>query len=108
MLAPEEGHLNESFPLAERIDLVGKRRGDGSLFVTSRNMPPFNAVIPDGKWESVLQYLLRFLEVNFGPVKDLRLIRDASELMPEEPDANQSPPAYVIAQLKPEHARPAR
>jgi hypothetical protein len=85
-----------------RIELKGKVRDDGSLFVTSSNLPPFSAVIEDGNWTGVLKYLKRFLEVNFGPVKELRLIRDASELIPksgEKVDRDGLPPAYVLAQV---------
>src|SRR5438045_2329450 len=56
-----------------RIELVGKRRSDGSLFVTSPNLVPFSAVLVDGNWQGVLSVLKTFLTTNFGPVKDLRL-----------------------------------
>lgn len=82
-----------------RIELVGKRREDGSLFVTSSNMAPFSAVLHDGKWDDILKYLRKFLEVNFGPVKELRLIHDASELSFNDTEPPQIPPPYVIAGL---------
>ncbi len=87
------------------IRLVGKRREDGSMFVTSPNMKPFSAVLHDGKWESVLPYLRKFLEINFGKVKDLRLIHDASELnFDDVDDQPQVPPAYVIVGLTSQRA----
>jgi hypothetical protein len=83
-----------------RIELVGKRRDDGSLFVTSPNLRPFSAVIHDGNWEEVLQYLQKFLEVNVGPVRGLRLIHDASELIRDnECLLHELPPAFVIAEI---------
>jgi hypothetical protein len=90
-----------------RIDLVGKRREDGSLFVTSPNMTAFSAVLYDGEWEEVTKYLRKFLEVNFGKVKELRLIHDASELSFNDPEQPQIPPPYVIAGVS-ERARQTR
>lgn len=88
-----------------RIELHGKRRSDGSLFVTSSNLPPFSAVLIDGKWEEVLTLLEGFLKANFGPVKDIRLIRDASELVDDHNDDQlRIPPAYVVAELTPQRA----
>jgi hypothetical protein len=81
------------------IRLVGKRREDGSMFVTSPNMKPFSAVLHDGQWESVLPYLRKFLEVNYFKVKELRLIHDAEELSFDDTEQPQTPPAYVIAEL---------
>lgn len=89
------------------IMLIGKRREDGSMFVTSPNMKPFSAVLHNGKWESVLPYLRKFLEVNFGKVKDLRLIHDASELSFDDVDQPQVPPAYVIVGLTSQRAHVA-
>jgi hypothetical protein len=85
-----------------RIELVGKRRSDGSMFVTSPNLGPFSAVLSDGRWEDVLSFLKKFLEVNFGRVKDLRLIHDASELVSDSDDLPDIPPAYVVAELTPQ------
>jgi hypothetical protein len=82
-----------------RINLEGRRRPDGSLFVTSSNLKPFSAVLEDGNWEAVKPFLERFLEVNFGRVRDLRLIRDAAELLTRDLDI---PPAYIIAELTPD------
>lgn len=82
-----------------RITLVGKRREDGSMFVTSPNMPPFSAVLHSGKWDDVLIYLRKFLEVNLCTVKELRLIHDASELSFNDSEQPQIPPPYVIAGL---------
>jgi hypothetical protein len=84
-----------------RIELVGRLRTDGSLFVTSPNLRPFSAVLPNGKWEGVLEVLKVFLKANVGPVKDMRLIRDASELVsPDDTDNHPAiPPAYVVAEL---------
>lgn len=87
-----------------RIELVGKRRHDGSLFVTSTNMAPFSAVLPDDNWEDVLGFLRQFLEANFGHVKNLRLIRDAAELVGNHIDLQNIPPAYVVAELTRERA----
>jgi hypothetical protein len=78
------------------ISLAGKTREDGSLFVTSPNLPPFSAVIADGNWNSVTDHLQRFIEVNFGRVKTIRLIHDASELVARDV---QVPPAFVIAEF---------
>ena len=60
-----------------RIELVGTRRSDGSMFVTSPSLPMFSAVLPDSKWEGITKFLKAFLEINFGRVKEMRLIRDA-------------------------------
>jgi hypothetical protein len=87
------------------IRLVGKRREDGSMFVTSPNMKPFSAVLHDGRWEDVLTYLRNFLEVNFGKVKELRLIHDASELSFDDSEQPEIPPAYVIVGLTSHRAR---
>jgi hypothetical protein len=81
------------------IGLVGKRREDGSMFVTSPNMKPFSAVLYDGRWESVLPYLRKFLEVNFGEVRGLRLIHDACELRFDDTEQPETSPAYVIVGL---------
>lgn len=86
------------------IRLLGKRREDGSMFVTSPNMKPFSAVLNDGEWENVLPYLRKFLEVNFGKVKDLRLIHDACELSFNDTEQPQTPPAYVIVGLTSQRA----
>ena len=85
-----------------RIELIGKRRADGSLFVTSPNLGPFSAVLSDGRWEDVLTFLKKFLEVNFGRVKDMRLIHDASELVSDSDELPDIPPAYVVAELTPQ------
>lgn len=83
-----------------RIELKGRKRADGSLFVTSDNLPHFSAILQDGNWDDVLLYLEKFLAANFGEVRELRLIQDASELLATgEPDS--IPPAYVIAGLTP-------
>jgi len=87
------------------IKLVGKRREDGSMFVSSPNMKPFSAVLHDGQWEGVLPYLRKFLVVNFGKVKDLQLIQDASELRFDDLEPPQVPPAYVIVGLTSYRAR---
>ncbi len=85
-----------------RIQLEGRRRADGSLFVTSSNLPLFSAVLTDGKWEDVLKFLKKFLQINFGRVKDLRLIHDASELVGRDSEEMPAlPPAYVVAELTP-------
>jgi hypothetical protein len=83
-----------------RIELNGKRREDGSLFVTSSNLRAFSAVLPGGRWNGVVAILEKFLKINFGPVKDIRLIRDAAELSPHtNDDALTMPPAYVVAEI---------
>ena len=82
-----------------RIELEGKLRPNGSLFVTSTNLTPFSAVLEDGNWDNVIPFLKRFLEVNYGGVGDLRLIRDASELLEPSSSADFFPPAYIIAEL---------
>jgi hypothetical protein len=89
------------------IMLVGRRREDGSMFVLSPNLKPFSAVLDDGRWESVLPYLRKFLEVNFGKVKDLRLIHDACELRFNDTEQPQTPPAYVIVGLTSQRAHVA-
>jgi hypothetical protein len=85
-----------------KIELIGKRRADGSLFVTSPNLGPFSAVLPNGRWEDVLVYLKKFLEVNIGRVIELRLIHDASELVSDSEELPEIPPAYVVAELTPQ------
>ena len=86
------------------IKLVGKRREDGSMFVSSPNMTPFSAVLNDDRWEGVLPYLRKFLGANFFNVKDLRLIHDACELRFDDTEQPQTPPAYVIAELTSQRA----
>jgi hypothetical protein len=85
-----------------KIELVGKRRPDGSLFVTSPNLGPFSAVLSTGRWDDVIVFLKKFLEVNFGRVIELRLIHDASELVSESDELPKIPPAYVVAELTPQ------
>ncbi|WP_131522930.1 hypothetical protein [Nitrobacter sp. Nb-311A] len=82
-----------------KIELVGKRRSDGSLFVTSPNLGPFSAVLRTGRWEDVIGFLKKFLEVNIGRVVELRLIHDASELVSDSEELPEIPPAYVVAEL---------
>jgi hypothetical protein len=72
--------------------------------VTSSNLKPFSAILENGNWEDVKPFLQRFLEVNFGRVGDLRLIRDAAELLTEKPSVLDIPPAYIIAELTPQRA----
>jgi hypothetical protein len=92
-----------------RIKLVGKLREDGSMFVTSSNLSHFNAVLPDGEWEDVLDYLKKFLEANVGKVRSLKIVRDASELVVyNHGHVANPPPAYVLAELKNENARSMR
>ena len=90
-----------------RIELVGKLRENGTLFVTSPNLGFFSAVLEDGDWEAVIPYIRKFLEANFGPVKAVRLIHDASELMHGHVSFSEMPPPYMIAELTPERARTA-
>lgn len=90
-----------------RINLVGKRRSDGSLFITSPNMAFFSAVLPDGSWDDVLSHLREFIEINFGRVSDLRLIHDASELTQGDVEAADIPPAYVVAEVASDRVHPA-
>jgi hypothetical protein len=90
------------------IRLVGKLREDGSMFVTSSNLPHFNAVLPGWEWEDVLDYLKKFLEANVGKVINLRIIRDASELIMYNEHMASPLPAYVIAEMKNGNARSMR
>jgi hypothetical protein len=95
--ARSKGHWEEY-----RIELVGSRRDDGSMFVTSPSLTMFSAVLPDSKWEGITGFLKSFLELNFGRVKEMRLIRDASELMLDTESGDslpRIPPAYVVAEL---------
>ena len=86
-------------PRAYRIELVGKRRGDGSWFVTSPNLGPFSAVLKEANWDHVLPFVRKFLEVNFGAVAEMHLVRDASELI-----GHDLPPGYLIVELVPTRA----
>ncbi|MGO8844288.1 MAG: hypothetical protein ACLQFI_02870 [Methylocella sp.] len=82
------------------IMLDGKLREDGSMFVTSSNLPHFSAVLPDGEWEEVLSYLKMFLEMNVGKVKSIKIIHDGSELIaPDHTRTAAPPPAYVLAEV---------
>lgn len=85
-----------------RIELISKRRTDGSMFVTSPNLSPFSAVAKDGEWDDVLSLLRSFLEINIGAVIELRLIQDASELVFDSDEHLDIPPAYVVAELNPQ------
>lgn len=95
--ASSKGHWEEF-----RIELTGSRRADGSMFVTSPSLPMFSAILEDARWEGVKAFLKEFLEANFGRVKELRLIRDASELMLDNDSIPAIPPAYVVAELNSE------
>jgi hypothetical protein len=87
------------------IRLEGKRRDDGTIFVTSPNLPPFSAILADGQWEDIIGYLRRFLEVNVGKVRSMRLVHDASELaLSGSEESAAPPPAYVVAALTRDHA----
>jgi len=87
-----------------RIELVGNCREDGSMFVTSPNLSHFSAVLPDGEWEEVLDYLKKFLEANVGKVKSMKIVHDASGLVGH---VANPPPAYVLAELN-QNARSMR
>jgi hypothetical protein len=90
------------------IMLDGKMREDGSLFVTSSNLPHFSAVLADGEWEKVLSYLKMFLEENVGKVKSIKIIHDGSELISADQARTAPPPAYVLAEVANKNAGPMR
>jgi hypothetical protein len=82
------------------IMLDGKLREDGSIFVTSSNLPLFSAVLSDGEWEEVISYLKMFLEANVGKVKSIKIIHDGSELILRDQTRTMAPPpAYVLAEV---------
>jgi hypothetical protein len=84
----------------------GTSREDGSIFVTSPNLPHFSAVLPDGEWEGVVNFLKMFIEANVGNVKSITVIHDASELIAShQGQAAFAPPPYVIAEVQNKNAR---
>jgi hypothetical protein len=85
------------------IGLSGKRRDDGSLFITSTNASYFSAVVAD--WNDVLVHLKKYLEVNVGTVADLHFLDDPSELIDGDQVDMDVPPAHVVAKVTPERAR---
>jgi hypothetical protein len=93
--------MSPSSRKAYRIELLGKQRGDGSWLVTSPNLGPLSALLREANWDHVFPYVGKFLEVNFGEVCEIRLIRDASELM-----GHDLPPGYLIVELEPTRASP--
>ena len=82
------------------IRLQGKRRDDGSLFVTCDDIPFFSAVASDWDGE-VLSILTTSLEANnVGRVVEVRYVEDTSGLFDGEPTDDVIPPAHVLAEVE--------
>lgn len=67
-------------PRAFYIELRGKFRDDGTMFVKCPKLPFFSAVVAQDDWSAVLAILKASLEMNFGPVSKIDFIDDAESI----------------------------
>ena len=84
-------------------ELVIKSRDDGTMFVTSDDLPMFSAVVKEDDLDDVLVFVRQYLEKNVGRVHALRFVTDISERVAEKAGLPMPtpppPPAHVLAEL---------
>lgn len=88
------------------VGLIGKRRDDGSMFITSPNLALFSAIVQDRDWDSALALLKAHIEANLGKVTNLRFVDDPPGVEGRESERLHVPPAHVVGELvKGAHSR---
>lgn len=86
-------------------ELEGESREDGQVFVVSKHVPFFSAIVEDSEdgWDRAIEILRAHLEKNIGPVTGLRKVPEASVFMTADKETAMPPafvpPAHIIAEV---------